>query len=196
MTATPLLRQKMLSCDCAQSSLTLARRHQCSVGTLCSLLIILTTMTTTISSYTSVSIVRISQSRQHRLKEQKVTPTSISSLSPLSMSTPPNTPTGSGNENNNIIEDDEDTKIFAALSSAASLPVQQQQPTEVLSTSDNSYTGKVDWDAEWKDLVKKGKQQGSSFIPMPNSKPNRPGQDYYKSEAEIAAIVRRNQRKG
>ena len=42
------------------------------------------------------------------------------------------------------------------------------------------YTGSVDWDAEWKKVMK-DKDTLSK---------NRPGQDFYKSDAEIAAIVR------
>ena len=40
------------------------------------------------------------------------------------------------------------------------------------------YTGSVDWDAEWKKMVKDGGLKTQE----------RPGKDYYKSEAEIAAI--------
>jgi hypothetical protein len=43
------------------------------------------------------------------------------------------------------------------------------------------YTGSVDWDAEWKKVMK-NKDSISSM--------DRPGKDFYKSEAEIAAIVR------
>jgi len=41
------------------------------------------------------------------------------------------------------------------------------------------YTGSVDWDAEWKKVVQSGGTTRTE---------NRPGKDYYKSEAEIAAI--------
>lgn len=41
------------------------------------------------------------------------------------------------------------------------------------------YTGDVDWDAEWKKVVKEQKSGGSK---------QRPGTEYYKSEAEVAAI--------
>ena len=46
------------------------------------------------------------------------------------------------------------------------------------------YTGSVDWDAEWKKVVaSEGKRTDGS---------ERPGRDYYKSEAEIAAIKAAN----
>lgn len=46
------------------------------------------------------------------------------------------------------------------------------------------YSGNVDWDAEWKKVVEKdGKLEGGS---------QRPGKDFYKSEAEIAAIKAAN----
>lgn len=43
----------------------------------------------------------------------------------------------------------------------------------------DEYSGSVDWDAEWKKVVEKGGVASS----------DRPGKGYYKSEAEIAAIV-------
>ena len=43
--------------------------------------------------------------------------------------------------------------------------------------SEEEYSGSVDWDAEWKKVVS-SEEDGV----------NRPGKDYYKSEAEIAAI--------
>ena len=46
------------------------------------------------------------------------------------------------------------------------------------------YTGEVDWDAEWKKVVASdGKLKDGS---------ERPGKDFYKSEAEIAAIKAAN----
>ena len=42
----------------------------------------------------------------------------------------------------------------------------------------SEYTGSVDWDAEWKKVVKSGV----------TVEKDRPGKGYYKSEAEIAAI--------
>lgn len=46
------------------------------------------------------------------------------------------------------------------------------------------YSGSVDWDAEWKKVVEKdGKLEGGV---------ERPGKDFYKSEAEIAAIKAAN----
>lgn len=44
---------------------------------------------------------------------------------------------------------------------------------------DTEYTGSVDWDAEWKKVMKEKEQRKE-----------RPGTGYYKTEAEIAAIVR------
>jgi hypothetical protein len=44
------------------------------------------------------------------------------------------------------------------------------------------YTGSVDWDAEWKKEVSRGERPGRE----------RPGQDFYKSEAEVAAIKATN----
>lgn len=41
------------------------------------------------------------------------------------------------------------------------------------------YSGSVDWDAEWKKVVAKESDTAA-----------RPGKGYYKSEAEIATIVR------
>jgi len=50
---------------------------------------------------------------------------------------------------------------------------------------DNEYAGEVDWDAEWKKVVANdGKLDGGA---------QRPGKDFYKSEAEIAAIKATNQ---
>lgn len=47
----------------------------------------------------------------------------------------------------------------------------------------DEYTGSVDWDAEWKKVVAdEGKLSGAE----------RPGKDFYKSEAEIAAIKAAN----
>ena len=46
------------------------------------------------------------------------------------------------------------------------------------------YSGSVDWDAEWKKVVEKDGQLESGA--------ERPGKDFYKSEAEIAAIKAAN----
>jgi hypothetical protein len=51
------------------------------------------------------------------------------------------------------------------------------------------YKGSVDWDAEWKKVVQSG---GSVKTSTTTGGAERPGKDYYKSEAEIAAIVRTN----
>jgi mannosyltransferase OCH1-like enzyme len=50
---------------------------------------------------------------------------------------------------------------------------------EDFSLDNIEYTGTVDWDAEWKKV-----SQDKDFLK------NRPGSDFYKTEAEIAAIVR------
>lgn len=44
---------------------------------------------------------------------------------------------------------------------------------------DDEYTGSVDWDAEWKKVMEKEKR-GEPI--------ERPGKDFYKSDAELAAI--------
>jgi hypothetical protein len=81
--------------------------------------------------------------------------------------------------------------LFVASVSAFS-PVQRTiapRSPVLLSLANNSddfpqdesaeYTGAVDWDAEWKKVVASG---GTT------TKVERPGKDFYKSEAEIAAI--------
>lgn len=50
----------------------------------------------------------------------------------------------------------------------------------------DEYTGDVDWDAEWKKVVESEKTSTTS---------TRPGKDFYKSEAEIAAIRAANKAK-
>jgi hypothetical protein len=47
----------------------------------------------------------------------------------------------------------------------------------------------VDWDAEWKKLVQKEQTSPVQKL-MKDPSSQRPGNDFYKSEAEIAAIVR------
>jgi hypothetical protein len=118
----------------------------------------------------------------------------------LHLSTPTNP--GNNNNNNNIIEDDEDAKIFAALSSSSSTPTTSpiiDEEEMIITNTDATYTGSVDWDAEWKEVMKKEgagsagaglRSSLSSFIPQnKKNKTSRPGSDFYKSEAEIAAIV-------
>lgn len=51
----------------------------------------------------------------------------------------------------------------------------------------SGYSGKVDWDAEWKKVV-----QDQKTSPSPLSSSERPGQGYYKTEAEIKAIQAAN----
>lgn len=43
---------------------------------------------------------------------------------------------------------------------------------------DEEYTGSIDWDAEWKKVMEQEKKGGV----------DRPGKDFYKSDAELAAI--------
>jgi hypothetical protein len=50
---------------------------------------------------------------------------------------------------------------------------------------ETEYSGSIDWDAEWKKVVKEKKTMSTTATK------ERPGSGYYKSEAEIAAIVRR-----
>jgi hypothetical protein len=54
--------------------------------------------------------------------------------------------------------------------------------TDFIPAEENSveYTGSVDWDAEWKKVMKNKDNISSS---------DRPGKNFYKSDAEIAAIV-------
>jgi hypothetical protein len=68
--------------------------------------------------------------------------------------------------------------VVVSMSSAAPPPPPPpesdgQPPREEL----EEYTGDIDWDAEWKKVVRNQNQPAE-----------RPGKDYYKSEAEIAAI--------
>ena len=55
--------------------------------------------------------------------------------------------------------------------------------------SSSSLTSGVDWDAEWKKVVRQQKQSGGIAS---NKQVDRPGKGYYKSEAEIAAIKAAN----
>jgi len=49
---------------------------------------------------------------------------------------------------------------------------------------DGSFDSSIDWDSEWKKVVQSEGKLGAGE--------NRPGQDFYKSEAEIAAIKATN----
>jgi hypothetical protein len=70
------------------------------------------------------------------------------------------------------------TIMFAKLGEEESF---SDLPPEELS---DEYTGSVDWDAEWKKVVSnEGKLDGGK---------ERPGQGFYKSEAEIQAIKAAN----
>jgi hypothetical protein len=57
---------------------------------------------------------------------------------------------------------------------------------ELLFPVDTTPSSSVDWDAEWKKVVKEQKYQPSS------KEKKRPGEGYYKSEAEIRAIKAAN----
>ena len=143
---------------------------------LCLLVLLSLAATTTVSAY-SCMVLPTTRKSPNRLERRTATM--------LYQSTPTNPPS-----NNNIIEDDEDAKIFAALSSPTTSPLIEEDDEMMIANTDATYTGTVDWDQEWKEVMKKEKSGGlaSTFIPKNNT--NRPGSDYYKSDAEIAAIVR------
>jgi hypothetical protein len=66
------------------------------------------------------------------------------------------------------------TKKYHRLYSSAPPP---NEGNDDLDLDNSEYTGDIDWDAEWKNVVKnKDKPQ------------QRPGKEFYKSEAEVAAI--------
>jgi hypothetical protein len=70
-----------------------------------------------------------------------------------------------------IIDNDEDGKKNTnKMGDDGFVPAEEQSV---------DYTGSVDWDAEWKKVVKNQDRIAR----------DRPGKDFYKSEAEIAAIV-------
>jgi hypothetical protein len=148
-------------------------RQELSCGYYLCLILLLSIATTPTSAYSMVRPVNTKASNRSGRRTTTV----------LHQSTPTNP-----SNNNNIIEDDEDAKIFAALSSPTTSPLLEEEEM-IITNTDATYTGKVDWDAEWKEVMKKEKGGlSSSFIPK--SKTSRPGSDFYKSEAEIAAIVR------
>ena len=63
--------------------------------------------------------------------------------------------------------------------------------------ADAEYKGDIDWDGEWKKVVSKqaSESSGSSSSSSGSKKAtsDRPGKDFYKSDAEIAAIRAANQ---
>lgn len=76
------------------------------------------------------------------------------------------------------------TRDAAASVSAAALFRLKATPGDFPPEEAEEYTGTVDWDAEWKKVVaSEGKTPSGSA---------RPGKDFYKSEAEIAAIKAAN----
>jgi hypothetical protein len=84
-----------------------------------------------------------------------------------------------------------EVSCFSLLRSQASTPARTVSLFNKISDNDagdfpafpegTEYTGNVDWDAEWKKVVKEKTKITTK---------ERPGSGYYKSEAEIAAIVR------
>ena len=71
--------------------------------------------------------------------------------------------------------------ISTITSSSSSL---QASPGDFPPEEAEEYTGTIDWDAEWKKVVaSEGKTPDGTA---------RPGKDFYKSEAEIAAIKAAN----
>ena len=143
---------------------------------LCLLVLLSLAATTTVSAY-SCMVLPTTRKSPNRLERRTATL--------LYQSTPTNPPS-----NNNIIEDDEDAKIFAALSSPTTSPLIEEDDEMMIANTDATYTGTVDWDQEWKEVMKKEKSGGLASTFIPKNKTNRPGSDYYKSDAEIAAIVR------
>jgi hypothetical protein len=84
-------------------------------------------------------------------------------------------------------------QIPSALKGCYSSKFPSSQALFVLSGDENDdfppdesteYSGNVDWDAEWKKVVEKDGKLDSGV--------ERPGKDFYKSEAEIAAIKAAN----
>jgi hypothetical protein len=62
--------------------------------------------------------------------------------------------------------------------------------------ADAEYKGDIDWDGEWKKVVSKQASESSGSSSSSGSKKStsdRPGKDFYKSDAEIAAIRAANQ---
>ena len=170
------------SAPCSSARIVLSPEQQHRRYSLC-FLFLLSILSTSTSAYRTVTLPSSSSSTAAKSWH----PSSRRTWSMLlHLSTPTNP---SNNNNNNIIEDDEDAKIFAALSAsspASSSPAPILEEKEMMFTNtDAAYTGSVDWDAEWKAVMKKEANPSSLM-----NKKNRPGSDYYKSEAEIAAIVR------
>jgi hypothetical protein len=60
---------------------------------------------------------------------------------------------------------------------------------ELLFPVDTTPSSSIDWDAEWKKVVKEQKTSPTSFT---SKEKKRPGEGYYKSEAEIRAIKAAN----
>jgi hypothetical protein len=76
------------------------------------------------------------------------------------------------------------TRPNVFVSSMIRLKSTQQDNGDFPPDESEEYTGSVDWDAEWKKVVaSETKSTGAA---------ERPGKDFYKSEAEIAAIKAAN----
>lgn len=83
----------------------------------------------------------------------------------------------------------QEVSSFTPLISAATAParvslfdskkISDESEPDFFLPEETDYTGSIDWDAEWKKVVKE-KQKTKE----------RPGSGYYKTEAEIVAIVR------
>lgn len=80
--------------------------------------------------------------------------------------------------------------VASVASFTATCTTSRARVTYLLSTQQDNedfppeeYTGSVDWDAEWKKVVASEGKTASA---------DRPGKDFYKSEAEIAAIKAAN----
>jgi hypothetical protein len=71
--------------------------------------------------------------------------------------------------------------LYAVDGDSAPKKINEYEDFPIEGAHQSEYTGAVDWDAEWKKVVKEGG--------IRTTKP-RPGKEFYKSEAEIAAIVR------
>ena len=59
-------------------------------------------------------------------------------------------------------------------------PLRERKSPEFEVGGDDEYSGEIDWDAEWQKVVKENEGGGGAG--------KRPGEDFYKSDAEKAAI--------
>ena len=78
--------------------------------------------------------------------------------------------------------DDDDARLFQGVGASSSNNDNDNENNKRRQSEENvEYTGSIDWDSEWKKVVQNKNQPGE-----------RPGKDFYKSEAEIAAIKAAN----